>query len=89
MNEQHDVIVQINTLGSHLKLVALNVLSEGFENDQEFSQLDKPLMNKIFVTLYVLTGCDFTSFFVGITKIKYYLIILNLLPVIPSLHQAH
>ena len=65
---QHEVIVQLNTLGTDLKLVALNVLSECFHNDHELSQIDRPLINKIFVTLYVLTGCDFTSFFVGITK---------------------
>lgn len=65
---QHEVIAQLNTLGTDLKLVALNVLSECFHNDHELSQIDRPLINKIFVTLYVLTGCDFTSFFIGVTK---------------------
>lgn len=68
MPAQHEVLVQINALGSDLKLIALNILSDSLQNEDEFKKLDRPVINKIIVTLYAVSGCDFTSFFVGITK---------------------
>uniref|UniRef100_A0A1X7VCY4 Uncharacterized protein n=1 Tax=Amphimedon queenslandica TaxID=400682 RepID=A0A1X7VCY4_AMPQE len=77
MHAEHEILVQYNTLGSDLKLVALNTLSECLQNEPELRQVDKPLRNKIIVTLYALSGCDFTSFFVGITKTSFAKTLLN------------
>ena len=38
------------------------------KNDNDLHEIDQLQINKIFTTLYVVTGCDFTSFFVGLSK---------------------
>ena len=68
IHNENEVLVQINSLGTDLKLININALSECLQNDPELCRVDRLQVNKVFVTLYILTGCDFTSFFVGLTK---------------------
>ena len=65
------MLVQINSLGTDLKLININALSECLQNDPELCRVDRLQVNKDFLTLYILTGCDFTSFFVGLTKTSF------------------
>ena len=68
IQSQNEVFVQLNMLGKDFKFVNINALSEYMKNDNDLHEIDQLQINKIFTTLYVVTGCDFTSFFVGLSK---------------------
>ena len=44
--------------------MSINALSEYMKNDNDLHKIDQLQKNIIFTTLYIVTGCDFTSFFV-------------------------
>lgn len=71
IHNENEVLVQINSLGTDLNIININALSECLQNDPELCRDDRLQVNKVFVTLYILTGCDFTSFIVGLTKTSF------------------
>ena len=70
---EKEVMVQINTYCSKsLQFLHLTNLKYALECDPDLSTIDKDLLPKIFQTLYVSTGCDYTSFFSGIGKATFF-----------------
>ncbi len=60
------IIVQLSTIGTNLKLLHFNQFIEALYEDPDLASIPKPKRAKILQILYISTGCDFTSFFVGI-----------------------
>ncbi len=61
-----EVIVQLSAVGRDLNLVHMNRFSEAVSIDPDLSSIPVEDRAKTLQALYVATGCDFTSFFVGI-----------------------
>jgi len=61
-----EVIIQLRTIGRKLKLLHLNLLCASLNSDPALHSI--PDCVKSLQTLYIATGCDFTSFFHGIGK---------------------
>ena len=64
-----DVIVQVSKINSReLKLLSLKNLIGAVHNDPDMAHI--PLSSRLAVvqTLFVVTGCDYISFFGGIGK---------------------
>ena len=67
--ETKDVVVQTNPMNSRqLKYVHIAALIKAFSNDPDLSHIDSISLPQIFQTLYVCTGCDYTSFFSHVGK---------------------
>ena len=64
----NEVIVQLSPVGRDLKLLHMNNFVEAISTDPDLSSIPVADRAKILQVLYVATGCDFTSFFVGIGK---------------------
>lgn len=64
----NEFVVQLNMLGKDFKFLNINALSKYIKNDNDVHEIDQLQINKIFTTLYVVTGCDFTSFFVRLSN---------------------
>ncbi len=64
----NDIIVQLSTIGTNLKLLHFNQFIEAISDDPDLASIPKPKRAKILLILYISTGSDFTSFFVGIGK---------------------
>ena len=65
------VFVQINPMGRDLRLLDLNKLITKLEEESEIEGLPIEKRRETMQVLYVATGSDFTSFFVGITKVTF------------------
>ncbi len=66
---QKEIIVQINTYNSKdLTYLHLPALVTAFTNDPDLSSVPSQILPQIFQTIFVATGCDYTSFFSGIGK---------------------
>ena len=66
---QKDVIVQINPYNSkELSYLHLSSLTTALCNDPDLASIPSQLLPQIFQTIYVVTGCDYISFFSGIGK---------------------
>ena len=64
-----DIIVQISKISSQeLKLLSLKNLTEAIHNDPDMASVPLPTRLDVVQTLFVVTGCDYTSFFSGIGK---------------------
>ena len=55
-------------MGKSLKLLHLNKLIEAINTDPDLSSVPLDHRAKVLQVVYRATGCDFTSFFVGIGK---------------------
>ena len=62
------VFIQINTAGSQKRILSLSNLKMNLTNDPDLHFVPFTLLPSIFQTLYVVTGCDYISFFSGIGK---------------------
>ena len=59
-----EVTVQVSPMHCReLKLLNLTALVNGFENDPDLAQIEPNILPKVVQTLYVVTGCDYISFF--------------------------
>ena len=63
-----DIIIQLSPMGKSLKLLHLNKLIEAINTDPDLSSVPLDHRAKVLQVVYIATGCDFTSFFVGIGK---------------------
>ena len=63
-----DIIVQLSSMGTPLKLFNMNDFVECLKTDPDLHSIPPTHRGKILQVLYIATGCDFTSFFVGIGK---------------------
>ena len=63
-----DVLIQLNPFGRDLKLLSMHKLLKGIVSDPDLYSIAPEQRSKILVMLYITTGCDFTSFFVGMGK---------------------
>ena len=58
------VILQINKFSSRdLRFLDMNALNKALQNDPNLSHLEPDTLPSTLQTLYVSTGCDYTSFF--------------------------
>ena len=65
-------MVQLNTYNSkQLSYLHLPSLKSALEKDPDLFELPRDVIMQVFQTLYVCTGCDYTSFFKGIGKITF------------------
>ena len=68
-----DVIEQVNKYTSkEIKFLHLPALLEAIEKDPDLSSIPNILLPHIFCTLFVVSGCDYTSFFSRIGKTTFY-----------------
>ena len=63
-----DVIVQLSSMGTPLKLFNMNNFVECLKTDPDLHSIPPAHRGKILQVIYIATGCDFVSFFVGIGK---------------------
>ena len=67
--QEKQVIVQISAINSReLQLLHLNHLILAMRNDPDLANVDATILPSVLQTLFVTTGCDYTSFFSGIGK---------------------
>ena len=65
----HDVYVQLSNISSQeLRLLHLNKLLLSFKDDPDLSLLPLLLRPRVLQTLFICSGCDYISFFVGLGK---------------------
>ena len=64
-----DIYVQLNREGS--KYMHLSSLPDTECNDRELGTISDSRLLQCLQTLYVITGCDYTSFFHGIGKVAF------------------
>ncbi len=69
--DENTIIVQINPIGRDLKLLHLNQLSDALKEDNDLQGVPLCKRNETFQVLYAATGSDFTSSFVGISKVAF------------------
>ena len=63
------VVVQISPVNSRqLKFLDITALNAAFQNDPDLANIDATILPQVFQTLFVCTGCDYTSFFSRIGK---------------------
>lgn len=66
------IIVQLSkSLTSSPKLLHLNALIQALESDPDLSKVPTSMRPQALQSLYVCTGCDYISFFVGIGKCSF------------------
>ena len=64
-----DIMIRINTYNSkNLCFLHLSSLINGLNRDPDLSSVESSLLPQILQTLFVVTGCDYISFFSGIGK---------------------
>ena len=67
--QEKEVIVQVSTYSAReLKFLHLSSLVTAFKNDPDLARIRHEILPQIFQTIYVATGCDYTSFFSEIGK---------------------
>ena len=63
------IIVQISKIGSHeLKLLCTKTLIQALANDPDLANIPTNTQATVLRALFVITGCDYISFFSGIGK---------------------
>ena len=68
-----DVIMQVNKYASEeIKFLHLPALLKAIEKDPDLTSIPNILLPQIFCTLFVVTGCDYTSFISRIGKTTFY-----------------
>lgn len=63
-----EIFIVLNAVGRELKLLHLNQLINALEADPDLQNVPKSTIKEIIQVLYVVSGCDFTSFFFGVSK---------------------
>ena len=59
-----EILIEVNVTGSTQKrILSLFNLKQNLSNDPDLSSIQSHQLPQIFQTLYVVTGCDYTSFF--------------------------
>ena len=65
-------MIRINTYNSKdLCFVHLSSLINALNRDPDLSSVESSLLPQIHQTLFVVTGCDYISFFRGIGKVTF------------------
>ena len=67
-----DVVIQVNKGASDKKFVHLNALVQALSNDVDLNPIPTENRPKVLQSLFVLSGCDFTSSFVGFGKVAFF-----------------
>ena len=66
---EKDIMIRISKVTSkEIRLLHLNALLTALKHDPNLSSICPSQLAKIMQVLYVVTGCDYTSFFYGIGK---------------------
>ena len=64
-----EIIVQVSAINSRqLKLLHLSALVNALDNDPDLSKIDPKILPQVLQTLYVVSGCDYISFFSNMGK---------------------
>ena len=63
-----EVMIQINPTTKPLRLLCLHSLADAISRDPDMCDIPHEERLATLQSLYVLTGCDFTSFFAQISK---------------------
>ena len=66
-----EIIVQLNNTCESVRYLSINNLLTALQNDPDLSQLPPCTRPQALQSLYVATGCDYTSFFVGLGKVSF------------------
>ena len=66
------VLVQLNASLYDKAFVSLNSLCSCLQRDPDLGLLPSNQLPQILQTLYIVSGCDYVSFFVGFGKAKFY-----------------
>ena len=70
--QDKDIIIQISDRNSReAKLLHMRQLIIALSNDPDLASVETTLLPKILQTLFVVTGCDYISFFSGIGKARF------------------
>ena len=66
------IIVQISAIGSNeLKLLCTKSLVQALSDDPDLAYVPPPTLTSVLQTLFVVSGCDYISFFSGIGKASF------------------
>ena len=66
---EKEILIEISVAGStHKRILSLSNLKHNLINDPDLSSISPTQLLQVFQTLYVVTGCDYTSFFCGFGK---------------------
>ena len=65
-----DICIQTNRLGQARTYISITKLVDALKRDPDLAGIPEEERPKILVSLYVLSGCDYTSFFVGHGKVS-------------------
>jgi len=68
---EYDIYVQVNKLGSNPKYIHLTSLQAALLNDPDLAAIPMAVKLQCLQTLYVVTGCDYTSFIHGSGKVSF------------------
>ena len=60
-----DIRIQTSPLGKPREVLSLNAIVDALNRDPDLATIAPEERTKVMVSLYTLTACDFTSFFVG------------------------
>jgi len=62
--KEKDVIVQVSTYSTReLRLLNLSNLISALQNDPDLAHVNPSVLAKVMQTIYVVTGCDYISFY--------------------------
>ena len=67
-----DVVIQVSKGASDKKFVHLNALVQAISTDVDLNPIPTEDRPKVLQSLFALSGCDFTSFFVGFGKVAFF-----------------
>ena len=66
------VVIQISPINSReLCLLSITVLVDAMQRDPDLAVITPSILPQVLQTLYVVSGCDYTSFFRGIGKVTF------------------
>ena len=70
--EEWHIIIQLSKhTHDKARYLDMNNLVTAMENDPDLSQIPPHLRPQVLQTIYVCTGCDYTSFFNGLGKVSF------------------
>ena len=67
---EYDIYVQLNKLGTTPKYIHLSSLQAALLRDPDLAAIPRPIKLQCLQTMYVVTGCDYTSFIHGFGKVS-------------------
>ena len=67
-----NVVLQLSDRLGHQSFININKLANCFRNDPDLSQIPNDSICSIIQFLFIVSGCDFISFFAGFGKIKFF-----------------